>query len=300
MLRSVSRGVTIVELLVVIAIVGLLVALLLPAVQSARSAARRIACANHVRQIGLAFHNYEAAKGVFPPSSSSDIGTWGSAGRKPNHSWASLILPYLEEQNLADRIDFEQPSIEQIEVASTILSIYRCPEYVGPDFSEGWSYEIDGTYPYALGNYVALGATDVGHLIGHGAIGKPRLDPDGSIFPESKTTPKQIRDGLSHSLFVAESREHVLRTWIDGRTAANTAAYYEMSNRPTFRGYKIALNYAPYYGSAGIRSEYGPSSMHPGGGFHLFADGSTRFLRDETDFAVYVAMTTRAGGELSD
>jgi len=109
-LPSQRRGFTLVELLVVIAIIGLLVALLLPAVQMARESARRTWCSNNMRQIGLALFNYESTYKVFPPSSTSDVEQGGwliRPQRKQIHSWLSLILPQLEAGNLSDRINYD-------------------------------------------------------------------------------------------------------------------------------------------------------------------------------------------------
>src|SRR5207253_1216688 len=87
-------GFTLVELLVVIAIIGVLVSLLLPAVQQSREAARRSSCANNMKQIGLAIVQYQLSKGVYPPSSTDDLFVWDDGGALPNHSWASLITPW--------------------------------------------------------------------------------------------------------------------------------------------------------------------------------------------------------------
>ena len=97
------RGFTLVELLVVIAIIGVLVSLLLPAVQASRESARRISCANNLKQMGLAIENYQMAKESYPPSSNLNLSFhWSSLEQ---HSWASMILPYLEQANLFDTID---------------------------------------------------------------------------------------------------------------------------------------------------------------------------------------------------
>ena len=149
-------------------------------------------------------------------------------------------------------------------------------------------------YPYAIGNYVAMGATDVGHIWAQG------LEPDGAIYPQSNTRPGDVRDGLSHCIFIAESREEEFRVWIDGRAAAITALSYDAINHPTYAGPDIALNYSPYFVGDTVKSEYGPSSMHPQGALHLFGDGAVKFINDNIALLAYVAMATRAGGETGD
>ena len=169
-LNSQRQGVTLIELLVVIAIIGVLVALLLPAVQSARASARRTGCANNMRQIGLALHNYESTYKVLPPSSTSDVEQGGwiiHPTRARIHSWLSLILPQLEAGNLSDRINYDVSALDPVNlpIATRVVSTYRCPSYSGYDYSVAQHYRrFSGRY--AIGNYVAMGASDVGHIYG--------------------------------------------------------------------------------------------------------------------------------------
>ena len=279
---------TLVELLVVIAIIGLLVALLLPAVQSSREAARRTACSNNIRQIGLGIEGYLGAKRVYPPSNTDDLFTWDAGNALRNHSWASLILPYVEQAQLDRTIDYTVSAMKPVNqfAASAILPIYRCPSYTGADFTDDPHYTAGR---YAIGNYVALGASDVDHIWATDQL------PDGVIFPLAKITPAEVTDGLSNTILIAESREEHMRPWIDGRVAANTALAYgeEFNGDPA----PAALNYTPYYDDGDVFCAYGPSSMHPGGAFHLYGDQSVQFLADGIAGPVYVALCTRAGGE---
>ena len=102
--RSVRRGFTLVELLVVIAIIGVLVALLLPAVQAAREAARRTQCKNNLKQIGLAIHNHHDTKGYMPPGTSQDQQPFGPAASNWGASWMVYILPFVEQGPLFDKL----------------------------------------------------------------------------------------------------------------------------------------------------------------------------------------------------
>ena len=283
--RRPVRAFTLVELLVVIAIIGLLVAMLMPAVQSSREAARRSACANNMKQIGLAIAGYQLAKTVYPPSNTDDVFAWDAGGRLRNHSWASLIMPFVEDSPLHDAINFSISAMHNVNqpAAATVVPIYRCPSYTGPNLTTDPHYPRD---KYAIGNYVSIGASDIDHFWG------VSLKPEGVIFPLSQIKPAEITDGLSKTMFIAESREERMRVWIDGRTAANTALRYDTGGVPA-NAVGISLNYTPYYADGDIECDYGPSSMHPGGALHLFGDGSVHFLLDTITAANYVALCTR-------
>ncbi len=284
-------GFTLVELLVVIAIIGMLVALLLPAVQHAREAARRTSCVNNLKQIGLGIAQYQFSKTVYPPSNTDDLFVWDDGGSLPNHSWASLILPYLEESRLNDLVNYKISAMDPANqpAAGTVLPIYRCPSYIGPALTE------DPHYPpgiYAVGNYVSICASDIDHIY---AVS---VKPEGVIYPKSHIKPAEVTDGLSKTMFIAESREEGMRVWIDGRTAALSALPYDVDNGTLET--VASLNYTPYYYDGDILCKFGPSSMHVGGAYHVFGDGSVHFLTDNISATTYVGLCTRAGGEVID
>jgi prepilin-type N-terminal cleavage/methylation domain-containing protein len=291
-------GVTLVELLVVIAIVGILVALLLPGVQAARETARRTSCSNNIRQIGLALHNYAATYQVFPPSSTSDVeqGGWiPHPDRRHIHSWMSLILPQLELANLSDRIDFNVSSMHANNraVASRVIPLFRCPSYAGPEYSDSPDYTRLSDH-YAIGNYLAMGASDIGHLYGQNS---GLFDPDGTMFPLSNVKPTDVIDGLSNTVVAVETREARMAVWIDGGTAASVALRFDEFNSPSYAGLEPALNYTPFFEYAHPTSEFGPSSRHPGGAMHLLGDSSVRFITDTVSASAYSAYATRKGEE---
>jgi type II secretory pathway pseudopilin PulG len=295
------RAVTLVELLVVAAIVGAMMALLLPAVQAAREAARRVSCANNMKQIGLATASYEEMYRVFPPSSTSDVeqGGWiANPQAQQIHSWRSLLLPLLESGSLYRDVDYAVSALHpnNLPAASQVVSVYRCPSYTGPDFSPDAGYTRFAPN-YAIANYVAMGASDVGHLCGPT---RGSLLPDGVIYPMSETRVSQISDGLASTIIIAETREERLSVWIDGGTAAAVARPFDADNPPSYAQPKAALNFQPYFDYSSPKAEFGPSSAHPSGGFHLFGDGAVRFISDGLSAEVYAGMVTRAGGETID
>jgi prepilin-type N-terminal cleavage/methylation domain-containing protein len=301
---TIRRGFTLVELLVVVAIIGLLVGLLLPAVQASREAARRSQCGNNMRQIGLALQGHEGAKGRLPSGSTDPVvdGVWNWADTPDakHHGWPTLILPYLGSANMASLFAPEKSAFDVANrpAAGIVITIYRCPSFPGTSFATDPLYLALGS-PYALRNYVALGATTAGKLYWEPSFRTPETQ-DGSIYPQSQTRFREITDGLSRTILVSETREQKAAAWIDGSTASITSRRIDASNAPTYTGPENALNYVPYYrygGGQSIDMDYGPSSAHGGVVGQLRADGSVEFLVDSTGAAVYDALVTRAGSD---
>ncbi|MBX3439927.1 MAG: DUF1559 domain-containing protein, partial [Planctomycetaceae bacterium] len=266
--RTVARrfGFTLVELLVAIAIIAVLLALLLPAVQHAREAARQTQCRNNLKQLGLALHNYHQALGVLPPSNTNDVEQGGWLTNPLNrhiHSWSSLLLPQLDDGNLYNTIDYNVSALHphNREAASKVVPVFRCPSYAGPNFSDDPLYTRYSD-KYAIQNYVAMGASDVGHFYGQNS---GMFFPDGTMYPLSNTRLDDISDGLTYTFLLVETREEKMMVWIDGGTASVVARRYDGTNSPTYAGPEISLNYRPYFDYEEPRSEWGPSSRHAGG-----------------------------------
>ena len=296
--RSVARrGFTLIELLVVIAIIAVLVGLILPAVQQARESSRRTACRSNLKQIGLALMSYESTFSVLPPSSTSqiDYGVWSPSPTQYHlHSWASLILPNLEQGNLQKLVNYGVSALhaDNYNAAAALLPVYRCPSFDGGLYSQDPLYTaLSATY--ATRNYAAMGATTVGSLW---------KSPDGVFYANGRTRMADIRDGASNTFFVAETREKNASVWIDGGTAAMVAHRYDEGNAPSYAGPELALNFKPYFqaNGQGIDAEYGPSSLHGQGAMHLLGDGSVRYVTDQITVAIYDALTTRSKGEVVD
>jgi prepilin-type N-terminal cleavage/methylation domain-containing protein len=191
------RAITLVELLVVIAIIGLLVALLLPAIQSAREAGRRVSCQNNLRQIALAVQNYQTAHGVFPPSA---LFTPGMAIVTNNQSWSihGRILPYIEEESAFVQVDLNAGWDAAVNVNSGVptarIATYLCPSEVHDTVrvdAKGNPLIYPHTYGFNFGTWKVWDPT-------------ANTGGDGSFFVNSRLRPGHFTDGLSRTLCVAE------------------------------------------------------------------------------------------------
>ena len=203
---------TLVELLVVITIIGILIALLLPAVQAAREAARRLQCTNNMKQIGLALHNYQSTHQCFPPAVLWGNHTQAQNTQAKHHTWLTLILPYLEQQPLWESVDFNLPAWGQ-RIVGVALASLRCP-------SDTSLLNPSETHNIAVTNYIASEGMDWWPKPYH--LYPPDWNGDGSWmepFSDGITTPGEgsgvfvvlsatnisdIKDGTSNTIMVAE------------------------------------------------------------------------------------------------
>ena len=255
--RSVNAGFTLIELLVVIAIVGLLVALLFPAVSATREASRRMTCTNNLRQIGVALQMYHEKQNRYP------IGgiEWRGGGDPSRRqlAWSAFLLPYLEQQAIYDQLDlslaFDSP--ENAEAAAVVVSVYVCPT------SLRGTKLVDGRGP-----------CDYGGIYGE-RISGPNSPPKGTMLYDRAVRSTDIRDGLSNTLMVAEDTAWSDGQWINGRNIFDQA---------------FAINASPDFEND-IRSD------HPGGANTVFANGTVRFLDEAVALPVLASLCTRAGGE---
>jgi prepilin-type N-terminal cleavage/methylation domain-containing protein len=258
------RGFTLVELLVVIAIIGILVALLLPAIQAAREAARRTECSNHVKQIGLAIQNYHDTYGIMPPSyvnNGPDI-KWG---------WGLLILPFMENQPLFDSIDPIRwgggggnpvHRADQNAFLTEPLDDYRCPS---DPYSQPTNPYFAGTGRAGASNYV-ISESIAAYESSHNSHG----------FAD-------VYDGLSNTLMVSErdtsdipGNRHAGAIW-PGRQNSTSAVGFRSLYPPNYRG-------NDHWNSPGCM-RYVLASEHPGGVNAVLCDGATVFLADSIEAA---------------
>ena len=319
------RGLTLIELVVALAIIGILIALLLPAVQAAREAARRAQCSNNLKQIGLAMLTYESALRSFPASAvvkgqtaaAPVPGSPRKDGVGAGFSWMVSILPFLEQVALFDTMDFESApydgSREHKMAARTFISLYTCPSYAGPKFSQAPEYPPSSQ---ALSNYAGLGASHAASL--YRTETEPiggKKHPNGLLGPGTWVRIYDVKDGTSNTLLVCETREEKYAAWFDGTTAAVVALAEQTS--PKFEhdqpkpGVATSLNYGDakavppkaYLPAASHSGKddwvHGPSSRHPGVANHVMADGSVHAMANSIDAGVYMFLVTRAGGEVA-
>jgi prepilin-type N-terminal cleavage/methylation domain-containing protein/prepilin-type processing-associated H-X9-DG protein len=294
MRRTASRGFTLVELLVVIAIIGILVGLLLPAVQSAREAARRMSCSNNVKQIGLAMHNYESALRLFPPGSIRSNFISGFAS----------ILPYLEQGNLYLQYDFSRYYTDpyNVQVSRQKIATYICPSM---DFRR----EVPELRLSASGSPLEVGSGS-SYLLNEGT-NQYMKNADGLFGPiwGGEYTNKQVKmgeiiDGTSNTITVGETTYNFPKyTWspstphgLGGTPRWGTARWIVGYPRVGLGTTRFPLNNFTAVGSTGSIGGY--TSMHPGGLHFGFADGSARFLSQNVDVVTLSAISTRASGEV--
>ena len=293
-------GFTLVELLVVITIIGILIALLLPAVQAAREAARRLQCANHLKQMALALHNYHAAVGTFPPGGITEV-EWN---QKSLVSWPISILPYLEQQALFDRYDtnaYNEDAVNQ-PVREALVSVYMCPSDADARQLGLPASGPGGSLQYRRGSYRGMSGRSNGTAFWITPVNLP-LGWRGVLYSVGTTNLgpvsfADIRDGSSNTLMVGEM---VTRTSPRrGTFWAYTYACYNISSAtPQSR---IMLGDYDKCVAVGGTGDDGPcklgwGSFHPGGLHFALADGSVRFLSESIDMELFCDLSSIAGGE---
>jgi prepilin-type N-terminal cleavage/methylation domain-containing protein len=305
------RGFTLVELLVVIAIIGILVALLLPAVQSAREAARRMQCQNHVKQLALALHNYHDTNQLFPPAITSGPSEDPTLYNTPRPGWTIAILPFIEQQSLYNAFDFTKPlsDVANLPGRSTRLSFMACPSEANGKIAcsragGGW----------ARGNYAAnVGMVNPKSTAKNGAgAANDQWNPGqrGVMGANESLAIEEIKDGTTNTLLVLEMRTglaavDIRGTWAMGQCGASAACSFG-NNVSGGGGPNTCTEGADdQQDSGGVNSAIGdakaraecmyqhasnnwqsfPRSNHGGGIFAGLADGSVRFISDFVESA---------------
>lgn len=322
------------ELLVVIAIIGILVSLLLPAIQAAREAARKSSCQNNFKNVGIALQNYVSTYKHFPPgtdfthSPNNPLCPGGKKASFEGFGWGAFILPYLEEQQTYDLLDFEWKSGEpqpiwkdrnwakrdtSWEAAANLVSAYVCPSERN---EEAWvdcctnrghfSGGANDAYDWRLSNMAGVADS----LDAYCYDFQPTYRGKGIMYNYSRTTPSKITDGLSQTFLLGEMVSALgidqagLPVWVGPTWVTRSVGDLSQGiNGPGSipGGRDDALD--PFDGDGGNRHdeyhrENGFSSYHPGGAHFAMADGSVQFYSESTNQLVLFARATRADGEV--
>lgn len=275
-------GFTLVELLVVIAIIGVLVALLLPAVQAAREAARRMSCSNNLSQLVFALQNYNSTYDSYPSGTQEPKGPIVNAPQGFHHNWLTQLLPYMEEQNTYNHVDF---SVGVYDPKNDPVRALRIRTFICP--SEGRQNEL------AVSNYAGL----------HHDLDQPiDANNNGVLFLNSSVRYEDIKDGSSQTIVLGERLSDLQQDlgWMSGTrsTLRNTGSPINstlQTLRRQGRGGFVSLD-EPGTEVASVVGGFG--SHHPGGAQFAMGDGHVEFLSQTISIEVYQQLGHRADGKL--
>ena len=300
-----SRGFTLVELLVVIAIIGILIALLLPAVQAAREAARRSQCSNNLKQLALAIHNYHDTHNALPPAglASNDL------------SWRCLILPFIEQSALYDRFNFNEGAFgagtnnegpNKLVHGLNRIEQFLCPSTEHEQATAGSSTLADGRKTYVSHYYGVTGPVGINPATGvaYNVVGPTNY---GAFATEGvmslnnhlkRVAMMHIKDGTSNTFLLGELS---VFNYVGGsQSGGDGSCWVRGSNYPTLSALAGAKNIEYGINMPSVSPKYNSicfGSEHPGGCHFAMCDGSVQFVSETIDMAVYKATASRARRE---
>jgi prepilin-type N-terminal cleavage/methylation domain-containing protein/prepilin-type processing-associated H-X9-DG protein len=310
-------GFTLIEMLVVIAIIGVLMALLLPAVQAARESARRTQCENNLKQLGLAFHNHHDSQRVFPAIKTDPRDTSNVSTTLPAHAWCTDLLPYLEQEpirkayqinNAYDYTDGVTTTVDNLDVITNVIKVFQCA-----------SSPIQNRTAAIYKSDTALTATPV-------AVTPAKTGGAVDYYPHLLITSEDLTVTRNPALQI--NKQEPMSAILDG--TSQTILLDEVAMRPTkyINGYKQTTNVASpdwavwggfaatnlyMYNTDGTvntttpltaacavncNNDAGIYAFHPAGANALFCDGSVRFLSRATTATVILSLATRDGNEI--
>jgi prepilin-type N-terminal cleavage/methylation domain-containing protein/prepilin-type processing-associated H-X9-DG protein len=299
--RGGRRGLTLLELLVVLAILGVLVGLLLPAVQKVRVAAARAACTSNLKNHGLAVHGFESTHGRLPPG--AVLGPFPPAGvtAEANHGLWPFLLPHLEQEALGQRyrwdVSYSHPDNQP--VVSTQLRVLQCPA-AAPNRVE--LADHDPEWPAGgRGACTDYAPIRINPFILDRGWADPVEQYENALPTNGMVRLVDITDGTSTTLLIAEDAGRPQR-WQAGQLVADNVspggAWSSSANGVAVRGSPPSDDQPDVPCALNCTNDHEAYSFHPGGANALFADGSVRFLRSGLDVRVLARLITRAGGEV--
>ena len=329
-----KSGFTLVELLVVIAIIGILIGMLLPAVQVVREAARRIECGNKVKQMVLACHNFESSNMRFPPGGSNTIAFPGGAPSDPGgHSWMAFLLPFVEQENLWDAADFNNTTYNRMinVLGNQPVPVYKCPSSPLEEFTGNVSsLAMVADYVGIAGNTGELSPTVAGPLSstettdGQWSDNRGIISQTGVFYNNSETTFDSLGDGSTNTMFVSEVSDFIYIASANGpqprdyRPGGRGEASNE--NGPGFHGgWQVNTNPDALYNCTSLRYLINPGtsvtwttdstdgvhfrgyntpirSAHPGGVQVGLGDGSVQFVSDTVNLTTIAQLANKSDG----
>ncbi len=294
-IRQRNSGFTLIELLVVVAIIGVLAALLLPAVQAAREASRRTQCRNNLHQIGVALENYHDASRCFPPGYVSGFDNAGN-DTGMGWGWGAILLPYVEQVALDQSAHFELPIESATNASARVsqLNLYVCPS---DTITPTWAAVKRDT----LGNPLAtICQVASANYLGVFGVTEPGVDGEGVFFRDSKIVARDVTDGTSATFAVGERSQHWCQaTWVG---AVTDASIFPPPGSPALPQVQNSAGMVLGHTSEGPPNSAGLecnnfSSRHGDGAQFVFVDGHVQFISTYIDRTIFNALATRAGGE---
>ena len=305
-MRNVQRAFTLIELLVVIAVISILMALLLPAVQAAREAARATQCRNNLKQIALAMHNYHDRIGVLPSGWTADP-SW----QKQGWGWGAMLLPDLEQSALFQRLQFSESmtSATNLPWQTHSIKTFLCPTNTYQEVGLVIVQEPDGSIPVQPATFLfhppppklfQMARSDYAGVFGNVDMVDDPDHGNGMFSRNSSIRFRDVTDGTSQTFLIGERR-------VSERQRTDF-----MGNNLTYVDLTLWIGVLPWCSDSVARvvgsgqqtpttegrSFPGFNSQHPGGVFFGLADGSVRLVSRNIDLQIYQSLMSRAGGEV--
>ncbi|MFV0444044.1 MAG: DUF1559 domain-containing protein [Planctomycetaceae bacterium] len=307
---SARRGFTLIELLVVIAIIAILVALLLPAVQQVREAARKTQCQDHLHNLGIAIHDYESAFRVFPPATinpgAANCNSFVPAGQVRNHTGYMLLLPFLELKTIYDKIDFSLPtgiaahstnctapttSTWQLAGTDHEIEVFACPSDIQYDSPR--TAASPGTYAYNRAHRTSYGFVGGSIEQGTGWDGTYKQitsTAKSAWWHNGGARMSDLSDGTSSTMLLIETRMQ--------KSSASFGPFWSQYAHTMYIVPSRGINKPDPASAAKLSYAWAAGSAHPGGAQIVLGDDVVRFVGENVDMKVVNSLVSIGGGEV--